>query len=102
MEYASKGVATAGLTTGIIGTTLGALDAMGGIGALLGGGRQVSEGDRPVTRYEMGLIKESIEKEEHVHKNHVKAILKDMCVVFTDEMNKADSEAEMAFKDLFQ
>ena len=30
MEYASKGIANAGLATGIIGTTLGALDAMGG------------------------------------------------------------------------
>lgn len=66
MEYASKGVATAGLTTGIIGTTLGALDAMGGIGALLGGGRQVSEGDRPVTRYEMGLIKEGLAKDNEI------------------------------------
>lgn len=31
MEYASKGIANAGLATGIIGTTLGALDAMGGV-----------------------------------------------------------------------
>jgi len=30
MEYASKGVGTAALTTGIIGTTLGALDDVGG------------------------------------------------------------------------
>lgn len=36
MEYASKGVATAGLTTGIIGTTLAVLN--GGLGNLLGGG----------------------------------------------------------------
>ena len=36
-NYASKGVANAGLTTGIIGTSLGALNAMGGAGGLLGG-----------------------------------------------------------------
>jgi len=31
MEYASKGVGNAGLTTGIIGTALGALNGAGGI-----------------------------------------------------------------------
>jgi len=31
MEYASKGVDNAGLTTGIIGTALGALNGAGGI-----------------------------------------------------------------------
>lgn len=66
MEYASKGVANAGLATGIIGTTLGALDAMGGLGALMGMGRPASDGDRPVTRYEMGLIKESFTKDNEI------------------------------------
>ena len=36
MEYASKGVAGAGLGTGIAGLSLGVLNAMGGIGNLLG------------------------------------------------------------------
>ena len=36
MNYASKGVANAGLATGIIGTSLGALNALGGMGALTG------------------------------------------------------------------
>ena len=66
MEYASKGIANAGLATGIIGTTLGALDAMGGVAGLLGGRQQVSDGDRPVTRYEMGLIQESISKDNEI------------------------------------
>lgn len=65
MEYASKGVGTAALTTGIIGTTLGALEGVGGISGLLGN-RNMSEGDRPVTRYEMGLIKESISKDNEI------------------------------------
>ena len=47
-------------------------------------------------------ILKDIAKEEHVHKNHIKAILKDMCVTFTDEMDKADTEAETAFKDSFR
>lgn len=47
-------------------------------------------------------ILKDIAREERVHKNHIRAILKDMCVAFTDEMNKADAEAEAAFKDSFQ
>ena len=47
-------------------------------------------------------ILRDIAKEEHVHKNHIKAILKDMCVTFTDEMDKADTESETAFKDSFR
>lgn len=34
-NYASKGVANAGLATGIIGTSLGALNAIGGLGAFV-------------------------------------------------------------------
>ena len=60
MEYASKAVGTAGLSLGIIGTALGALAGAGGLAGLLGvrpnGG---DSGDRPVTRYEMGLITEN-------------------------------------------
>ena len=60
MEYASKAVGTAGLSLGIIGTSLGALAGAGGLAGLLGlepnGG---GPGDRPVTRYEMGLITEN-------------------------------------------
>ena len=47
-------------------------------------------------------ILKDIAREEHVHKNHIKAILKDMCVTFTDEMDKADAESEEAFKELFR
>lgn len=47
-------------------------------------------------------ILKDIAKEERVHKNHIKAILKDMCVTFTNEMDKADTEAETAFKDSFR
>ena len=63
MEYASKAVGTAGLTLGIIGTSLGALAGAGGLAGILGvrpGGPQGGDpGDRPVTRYEMSLISEN-------------------------------------------
>ena len=54
-EFASRGVGNAGLTTGIIGTSLGVL-AGGlnnlGMGGLFGG--NVNSCDRPVSRYELG------------------------------------------------
>ena len=61
MEYASKAVGTAGLSLGIIGTSLGALAGAGGLAGLLGirPGSGGDPGDRPVTRYEMGLISET-------------------------------------------
>ena len=64
-EYASNAKGTAALTTGIIGTSLGALASVGGVAGLLGlrpnGAQGGDPGDRPVTRYELGLIRENIE-----------------------------------------
>ena len=60
MEYASKGIATAGLTTGIIGSALSGVMALGG---LLGGGRMaaagVADSEHLVSRYELELIQEN-------------------------------------------
>ena len=39
MEYATNAKANAALTTGIIGTSLGAIASAGGIGAILGIGK---------------------------------------------------------------
>ena len=61
MEFASKGVGAAGLTTGVIGTALGALNTMGNggiLGGLFGGNGGCSE-DHFVNRYEQGLIQEN-------------------------------------------
>ena len=67
MEYASNAKANAALTTGIIGTALGGIASAGGIGAILGLGHQnLPEGDRPVTRYEMGLIQENNRKDNEI------------------------------------
>lgn len=59
-EYASNAKGNAGLTLGIIGTTLGALSGAGGLAGVLGFGQKpVDPGDKPVTRYEMGLMNEN-------------------------------------------
>lgn len=60
-EYASNGKGNAALTTGIIGTSLGAIASMGGLAGLLGirPNTPTDPGDRPVTRYEMNLIQEN-------------------------------------------
>ena len=61
-EYASNAKGNAALTTGIIGTSLGALASVGGIAGLLGlrpNGQNDDPGDRPVTRYEAGLMQEN-------------------------------------------
>jgi hypothetical protein len=61
MEYASKGVAGTGLGLGIAGTALGLLDMAGGLTGLLGN-RSTDPGDKPVTRYEMGLFQQINDK----------------------------------------
>ena len=57
MEYASKGVAGAGLGTGIAGLSLGVLNAMGNgglLGGLFGGNcNAVCSENMPVSRYEL-------------------------------------------------
>lgn len=80
MEYASKGVGTAGLVTGIVGAAgalnSGLLNGLGGLfggnaaadlsgmatgaalAAALGAGGRSSE-DKPVSRYELGLVQEN-------------------------------------------
>lgn len=73
MEFASKGIGTAGLTTGIIGTGLGALNALGGGGGILGnllgiGGNPAlyNSDNMPVTRYELGLEQSNAAKDAEI------------------------------------
>lgn len=69
MEYTSKGVGNAALATGIVGTSLGALNGVGGLAGLFGFRPQppMDPGDRPVTRYEMELYQQiNAEKNENV------------------------------------
>ena len=66
-EFASKGVAGAGLGNGIAGLSLGVLNAMGGCGLLSGltGGCR-NGGDAVVSRYELGLVQEIAGKDARI------------------------------------
>ena len=68
MEYTSRGVGNAALTTGIIGTALGAMSSAGGLAGILGVGHRDSgdPGDKPVTRYEMGLFQQINDKNDEI------------------------------------
>ena len=70
MEYASNAKANAALTTGIIGTSLGAIASAGGLAGILGvrpgAGGPMNDGDKPVTRYEMGLIQVANNKDNEI------------------------------------
>ena len=71
-NYASKGVAGAGLGLGIAGTSLGVLNAMGGcggglLGGLLGGNcRSGCSEDNVVNRYELGLEQANAAKDSKI------------------------------------
>jgi len=68
VQYASNGKANAALTTGIIGTSLGAIASMGGLAGLLGIAPQQTgdPNEKPVTRYEMGLIRDALAKDTEI------------------------------------
>ena len=60
MEYASRGVANAGLTTGIIGTALSVLNGGGGLlNGLVGGNcNNMCHENMPINRYEATMMQE--------------------------------------------
>jgi hypothetical protein len=64
VNFASRGVANAGLTTGVIGTALGAINS-GLLGNLFGGNCGCSE-NMPVNRYEMDQQKELINRDTEI------------------------------------
>lgn len=67
VQYASNGKGNLGVTLGAIGTGLGAVSAAGGLAGLLGLAPQNSDpNEKPVTRYEMGLIRESMAKDAEI------------------------------------
>lgn len=59
MQYASNGKGNLAVTLGAIGTGLGAMAGAGGLAGLLGMAPNNDPENRPVTRYEMGLIQEN-------------------------------------------
>lgn len=65
MNFASRGVANAGLTTGIIGTALGAMNN-GLLGNIFGGGNCVCSENVAVNRYELGLQRDLTNKDMEI------------------------------------
>ena len=59
VQYASNGKGNLAVTLGAIGTGLGAMAGAGGLAGLLGMTPNSDPDNRPVTRYEMGLIQEN-------------------------------------------
>lgn len=67
VQYATNGKGNLAVTLGAIGTGLGAVSAAGGLAGLLGMAPQNSDpNDKPVSRYEMGLIRESLAKDAEI------------------------------------
>lgn len=64
-DFASKGVGAAGLTTGIIGTTLGAM-ASGIVPGLFGNNAATSHENQPVNRYELSMVRELTNKDMEI------------------------------------
>ena len=64
VQYATNGKGNLAVTLGAIGTGAAVLANNGGLNGLLG--RSNDPGDRPVTRYEMGLIQESMAKDSEI------------------------------------
>lgn len=80
-----EGIAKAGLTTGIIGTALGALGADGGIGNILGGGKEHS-----VNRYEFGM---QMECEKELQKKNAEIARLETEVKFRDANIYSDQKS---------
>lgn len=67
IQYATNGKGNLAVTLGAIGTGLGAMAGAGGLGALLGTNQQNSDpNEKPVSRYEMSLIRESMAKDAEI------------------------------------
>ena len=67
VQYATNGKGNLGVTLGAIGTGLGAVSAAGGLAGLLGMAPQNGNpDDKPVTRYEMGLIRDALAKDTEI------------------------------------
>ena len=66
VQYATNGKANLGVTLGAIGTGLGALGGAGVLDALLGRNQNTDPNEKPVTRYEMSLIRESMAKDAEI------------------------------------
>ena len=65
VQYASNGKGNLGVTLGAIGTGLGAMAGNGVLSGLFGQ-KSTDPEDKPVTRYEMGLIRDVLSKDTEI------------------------------------
>jgi len=65
-EWASKGTSNTALGLGIAGTALGLINGGAGLLGMNPNGNGWSENDKPVSRYEMNLLKESMAKDSEI------------------------------------
>lgn len=89
-EFASKGVAGAGLGLGIAGTALGLLNGNGNLGGILGGGGNRCNEDHYVNRYEASQSARIAELETEVK-------LRDANTYTLGEMNKMRNYVDAKF-----
>lgn len=89
-EYASKGVAGAGLGLGIAGTALGLLNGNGGLGGILGGGNNHCGNGAYVNRYEAEQAARIAELETEVK-------LRDANTYTLGELNKMRNYVDAKF-----
>lgn len=66
VQYATNGKGNLAVTLGAIGTGLGAMAGAGGLDALLGRNQNSDPNEKPVTRYEMSLIRETLAKDSEI------------------------------------
>lgn len=85
----TRGIAIGGLTTGIIGTALGALNG-GGLGGIFGGGNSGCHEDHTVNRYEASLNARIADLETEVK-------LRDANTFTMGEMNKLRNYVDAKF-----
>lgn len=88
-KYASRGVANAGLTTGIVGSALGAISS-GILPNLFGGARPANSDDMPVNRYDAA-------KDAKIAALETEIKLRDANTYTTGEVNKLRDYMERRF-----
>lgn len=85
MEYTSNGKGSAALATGIIGTALGALNAMGGMTAL-GVNAVSSSEDTAVTRHELNYVEQIASKDHEIAQLQANKYTDDAITTLKDQL----------------
>lgn len=89
-EYSSNGKGNLGVALGAVGTGLGLLGGMGTLGSGLIGG--IAQDDKHVTRHELDLIREIMEKDQKIAIAESENYTDKKLVEVYTALNKADRE----------